>query len=263
MAYRRPFSFTDDSININDLDERLKPNNTPSLFSASLKPAEDLVQLRRIQSAAYQKLFQSISLSTQTAWPIMHAAVHEMGHWYSLTSSQEDQIFRNYYRFEVLYGIFLVMTPAYGYDLSPYGRILQLQYAMEIADSIQSAIGLLHWRDGLYTSHDIQRISFVAQRFLELITSNHKIMFSSLRTMIPTTTVDSASSSESGRSWPLLSSPLFQNQDASGRLNRIYRSLDVFEMALKHFCSTYGYPEPLHEYQISVSALKSTLQASY
>ena len=198
-VYQRPFSFTDDSVGVGVPSEPLKETNTRPLFSTSLKPAGNLVKLRRIQSESYQKLFQSTPLSFQAAWPIMHTTVHDMALWYSSSSThQEYQAFRKFYRREVLYASFLTMTPTLVENPPNYVKFLLLQYAMEYARCVQLAISHTSEAIGLWNFHDLKRTTYVAQRFLELLELEHDTLLS---------TPPSTSDSLSGFAGPLDSTP--------------------------------------------------------
>ena len=261
MVHQRPLSFTDDSTNVTHIDELPKTNKPQAVFTSGLEPATNLVKLRRIQSASYQRLFQSESLPMRATWPIMCKAIHEMAHWYSSVLNQVSQVLRNHARCEILYSNILMLTPPNWVDSLPaYGKFLVLQYALEYSSSIYSAISDMSRGFGFYTSHDLLRASFVAQRFVSLLRIDYKLFFSTSGPPPPPATLGSVAPPTLTISWPSLKSPTFAKANVSGQLTRIYDSLERFETFIAHLSSKYGYTDPLHDHRVNSSSLKQTLE---
>ena len=261
MINQRPLSFTDDSTEVTHMDERPRTSKPQRMFTFGLEPATSLVKLRRIQSTSYQKLFQSKPFTVQTTWPIMCEAIHEMGQWYSSSLTNVSQALRIHSRCEILYSNVLMLTPPNWLDNLPtYGKALVLQYALEYSDSIHSAINDVSEGFGFYTSHDLLRASFVAQRFVTLLMRDYELFLSAFVPSLSPAAPGSVASPDVAVSGPSLSLPPLSKNSNSGQLARIYESLERFETAIDYFCLKYGYTDSLHEYQMSSRSLKQNLE---
>ena len=262
MVNQRAFSFTDDSTNVARTNELPIPRKSQSPFSLGLEPAINLVKLRRIQSSSYQKIFQSERLPINNTWPIMCEAIHDMDQWYSSLQAQVNQALRHHAHCEVLYSNILMLTPPNWMDELPkQGRFLVFQYAQEYADNIYSSINRVSERFGFYTSHDLLRASFVAQRFVTLLQMDYRLLISGSVQSLPPAASEMVRPLGVTTSRAFLDLPSRSDNDISGLLLRVHDCLGHFEMAIRYFGLKYGYTDPLHEYQMNSSSLKQTLKS--
>ena len=261
MIHQRPLSFTDDSISVTHTYEQPKTSKPLPLFTFGLESASNLLKLRRIQSVPYQQLFQSNPLPMQATWPIMCEAIHKMAQWYSSLPDQVNHALRHHARCEILYSNILMLTPPNWVESLPaYGKFLVLQYALEYSDSICSATSDITKGLDIYTSHDLLRASFVAQRFATLLEIDYQLLFSTSVPSLPPATQGSVAPPDITLSWPSLNLPSLPNSNFSGQLTRINRSLERFGVAIEYFNSNFGYTDPLYDHQTSSSNLKQTLE---
>ena len=258
MVNQRAFSFTDDSTDIASRALTLPdPLQSRSPFSLGFEPATNLVRLRRIQSPAYQKIFQSERRPIHALWPIICEAIRDMEQWY--LSLQVNQALRHRAHCEILFSNILMLTPLNWIDELPeQGKFLVFRYAKEYADQIYSSIKDGSEFVGFYTSHDLLRASFVAQRFVNLLQSHYPLLISasvpSLSSAAPE--VVAPPSVETGWTGPNLHE---SSGNISEQLLRIYDCLGHLEIAIRYFGSRYGYTDPLNEYKMDLNKLKQTL----
>ena len=256
MVNQRTFSFTDDSTDINLYADTL-PNSLESRspFSLGSEPAANLVRLRRIQSSSYQKIFQSERLPAHALWPIICEAIRDMEQWY--LSLQVNQALRHHAHFEILFSNILMLTPPNWVDEMPeQGKFLLFRYAKAYADQIYSSIKNGAEIVGLYSSHDLLRASFVAQRVVNLLQSHYPLLISaSVPSLSPAAPeVVATPSVETDWAVPNLHQPLSSN--ISEQLLHIYDCLRHLEVAIQYFGSKYGYTDPLNEFQMESNKLK-------
>ena len=257
MVNQRAFSFTDDSIDITtNVDEQQRLRRSQSPFSLNLQPAVELVKLRRIQSCSYQKIFQSERLPLNANWPIMCKAVHDMEQWFSSLQARVNQALLHHAHCEVLFSNILMLTPSnWIEELPSHAKFLIFQYAHEYADNILSSINTVSEVFGFYTSHDLLRASFVAQRFISLMQIDHRLLISSQLSTTPKT----AAYPGVTMAWTSPDTLSRSDKDSLERLIRVFDCLKHFETAIEYFGLKYGYTDPLSEYQTECSSLKHKL----
>ena len=264
MVNQRAFSFTDDSINVNTHRDDLQ--GTPpshALFTRSLAPAIQLVKLRQIQSCAYQKIFQGERLPIQTLYTTIHDAIQTMEKWYSSLQPQISQAMRHHAYCEVLFSNVLMLTPPTWVDELPeQGRILVFQYAQEYAERLNHSINDGQENVGFYTSHDLLRVSFVAQRFVILLEKDYTLLIPGLVPSQPSRAQDLGTPPVAATGLNLPSQVIDADSDSDKKLRRTYDCLEYYERAIGYFGSKYGYGGPLHEYRKSCNSLRQTLRGS-
>lgn len=142
-------------------------------------PALELTRLRQAVSPAYQSLFQSGPDSVHSPWPTICAACHAIDEWY--THLQETSIqtsFKLCFQAEMLYTKILLLSPSRRQKpLEDYGQLLLLEHAIAYSQ-ITSAFIKDHTNRFLWTSYDLSRTIFVAQRTLEIFETFPKACFS-------------------------------------------------------------------------------------
>lgn len=261
MVNQRAFSFTDDSINVNTylVDLQGAPPSQ-ALFTRSLEPAIQLVKLRQFQSCAYQKIFQGERLPIHALYNTIYDAIQDMEKWYSNLKPQISQAMRHHAYCEVLFSNVLMLTPPNWVDELPeQGRILVFQYAQEYAERLNHSINDGQGNVGFYTSHDLLRVSFVAQRFLVLLEKDYTLLIPGLVLSQPPRAQDLDIHPVAETGWSLPSHGSDADSDSDKKLRRTYDCLEYYERAIGYFGSKYGYEGPLHEYRKGCSSLRHTL----
>lgn len=254
MVHLRAFSFTDDSTNVLAPRERSTSSTSKSLFLYSLEPSAQLAALRRLQSTSYQQLFQAsrldMGLAQVQTWHLISDSLHNQHQWVRNLSAQTKTSLKNYFRCEVLYSSILVLSPPGWTETMPvYGRFLIFEYATEYAELMLSILKDLE-NFVFYTSHDLLRVSLIAERFVTVVNSNYNLLFSGVEPALP-----------SGFSFSF-APPAIPNRGVSSLLKRAYACLKLLEETLEYLGIKYGYADPLDEFRNSSGGLKLTLQAN-
>lgn len=254
MAYRRAFSFTDDSSNV-AFPSNQKPFSISSasareqekVFLHALDPAIQLFQLRQLQSSAYQRLFKSNYQRIEDPWQIMSDSLHEMHLWMAQLPNVIRKPMRKLLRSELLFGSILILSPpATSSSLKSYGKALLFSYACEFAD-IMSSINGDQEKFAFYTSHDILRTSFVAARFLAIIRDG------------PGQFLDGAMPEAPPPASGSIPPPSLPKWKTDEKLNKAICCLDRLDKTLEHLSIRYGYPEPWMEFKDDSKVLKEML----
>ncbi|KAL8661135.1 MAG: hypothetical protein Q9202_005850 [Teloschistes flavicans] len=176
LTHRRTFSFTDDSTNVVML-------KLPSaILIDQLKsgyPALELIRLRQAVSPAYQSLFQSGPDRVHDPWPTICAACHAMDEWYlHLQETSIQNSFKLSFHLEMLYLKILLLSPfRLPRPLEDYGQWLILEHSIAYSQILSTFIKDPTNRS-LWTSCDLSRTIFVAQRTLEIFESFPEVCFS-------------------------------------------------------------------------------------
>ena len=176
MARLRAFSFTDDSCNVafpsNPKTFSLTSTSSreqEEIFFHALDPAVQLLQLRQMLSATYQKLFMSDHRKIKDPWPVMSDSLHEMHLWMTQVPNIIRKPMKKLFYSEVLFASVLILSPPrLTSKLQPYSKALLFGYACEFANIISSILGDSE-KFAFCTSYDILRVSFVASRFLAVL----------------------------------------------------------------------------------------------
>ncbi|KAL9581245.1 MAG: hypothetical protein Q9212_004007 [Teloschistes hypoglaucus] len=176
LTHHRTFSFTDDSTNV------VMPKLSSSIFAeqpTSGHPALELIRLRQAVSPAYQSLFQSGPDSVHDPWPTICAAYHEIDEWYShLQKTSIQNQLKLCFQQEMLYTKILLLSPSRRQKpLEDYGQLLILEHAIAYSQIMSTFIKDPTNRF-LWTSYDLSRTLFVAQKTLEVFENFPKICFS-------------------------------------------------------------------------------------
>lgn len=251
MVYCRGFSFTDDSANTTPPKLREDVTGTKQLFLHGLEPAAQLGQLRRIQSRAYQTLFQSSRPALEDMWSFIATSLQDMHYWLADIPNQIDGPLRKLLLCDVLFSSVLILSPS-GLDgkLNEYGKFLIFDYTSKYAETM-SSISHDHGKAAFYTSHDLLRTSFVAERFLSLLLQDSKLIFSGVVPSLPR------------HFGPWSAHPGIYNLGTLERVNRASRCLDLLEEILEWLGPSFGLSAPLNEFKVNSMLVRQLLESSY
>lgn len=251
MVYSRGFSFTDGSGHVTAPKLREGSAATNPLFPYGLDPAIQLGRLRRIQSEAYQKLFQSDRPELEDIWPLMAKSIQNMHRWWVDLPDVIVHSMKQLFRCDVLFSSILILSPTgLKGTLSEYGKILIFEYAFEYAE-IMSSISQDQGKVSFYTTHDLLRTSYVADRFLDLLLKDSTRLFSGLVPVIPLNSpaVDDV--------------PGISGCGLGEMVNRSRRCLNLLERVFEWLGPRFGLPAHLNEFRVKSRMVRQSLEAGY
>ena len=251
MVYRRGFSFTDDSANMTPPKLREGSTTTNQLFFYGLESAVQLGRLRRIQSHAYQTLFQSSRPALEDTWSFMATSLQDMHRWWAEMPDQIEKSMKRLLHCDVLFSSILILSPS-GLDgkLNEYGKFLIFDYAFEYAETM-SSISQDQEKVAFYTSHDLLRTSFVAERFLSLLLQDSDLIFSGI---VPNLPRDSD---------PWSAPPGIYSCGVGEKVNRASRCLNLLERILEWLGPRFGLSSQLNEFKVNSRLVRQLLEAGY
>ena len=251
MVYSRGFSFTDGSGHVTAPKLREGSAATNPLFPYALDPAIQLGHLRRIQSEAYQKLFQSDRPALEDMWPLMATSIQNMHRWWVDLPDVIVHSMKQLLRCDVLFSSILILSPTgLKGTLNEYGKILIFEYAFEYAETM-SSISQDQGKVSFYTSHDLLRTSYVADRFLDLLLKDSGILFSGL---VPVTPLNSPARADV---------PGISGCGLGEMVNRSRRCLNLLERAFEWLGPRFGLPAHLNEFRVKSRTVRQSLEAGY
>ncbi len=251
LANIRAFSFTDDSASVTHPRHKVGSPETTRVFLNDLNTATHLARLRRIESDAYQKLFQSSRPAPEEPWPIISNSIEDM---HGFSNELPDQIgtpIKKLLRCEALYSSILILSPPdLDDDITNYGKFLIFEYAIEYAD-LMSSVGSDAEPFAFYTSLDMLRASFIVKRLLALLLSDFSLFFGSNISRSPL-----HASTSSG-------APVIQRRTIGEMLSRAHHCLNLCDKTLEYLGLRFGYTDPLQEFRVKSSDVRQRLQSSY
>ena len=251
LVHIRAFSFTDDSASVTRPRQMAGSPDTSRVFLHDLKLANHLSHLRKIESDAYQKLFQSSRPALEEPWPIISSSIADVHKFCSEMPDQIKNPMRKLLRCEALYSSILILSPPdLEDDLTDYGKFLIFEYAVEYAD-LMSSVGSDAEQFAFYTSHDMLRASFVVKRLLALLLSDFALFFGSSMSRPPPQTLTSSEV------------PVLQHRTVGEMLSRAYNCLNLCDKTLEYLGPRFGYTDPLKEFRVQSSDVRQLLKASY
>ncbi|KAI1000289.1 hypothetical protein K3495_g7905 [Podosphaera aphanis] len=187
MVHARPFSFTDDSINVSlpSLEPQLfsKMPDSPSLAEPkNLYIAVKLFKFRIIQSSWYQKTFQSDQDPYQNSSTYIWQVCRDMQSWANSCQKNLPDPFRELFDLELFYSYVYLFTPPSNLKAtSACEKKFIFEYSIKYIQKISSS--LVDPAYGvLYNYHDALRVFFVGSQFLSILAENqdHFLNFFSL-----------------------------------------------------------------------------------
>ncbi len=249
MVHLRAFSFTDDSANVIFSNKQHLPLPGEPVFSSSLEPALQLVGLRTIQSELYQKLYFSSRMPFDTLRPLMSDSISKMNDYLHKLTKFEGSQSKRMFHYEVIYASVVALTPPGWVDaLFDYGKHLLFEYAAEFAETL--SLIMKNRQDYIfYTSHDLLRASFAAERFVALLSRHLALLIGGT---VPQISQD----------WsPVLQSSASVFGGTASIVNQALRTLGLFESVLQGLGIRYGYEDPLNEFKMKSDGVRQALEA--
>lgn len=251
MTHLRAFSFTDDSTNVAFRWDS-KPysgawtGHQDQLFLRQLDPAMQILQLRQMQSAAYQLNFQSRVRNEQESWSSVTNFLQKIQLWADNLPNVILRPMKQLLRSEVLYGCIVVLSPPGLTKINTYGTALLFNYAVEYADIMSSVDGDLN-NFAFCTSNDLIRASHVAERFIRVLTENSSRLLDE--------GMPESSPSSSGSVTP----PSLPTWSVGDVLERAMTCLDKLEQTLDNLGQRFDNLIPLTEYRMKSNGVRPML----
>jgi hypothetical protein len=255
MTNLRPFSFTDDSTNVAircDLATRSMPWNgqheQDQLFLRQLDPAMQILQLRQMQSSAYQINFQSRYRHEQEYWPLVINFLSKVQVWAEKIPDAIQRPMKQLLRSEVLYGFIIVLAPPGSSQTNTYGTALLFTYAVEYANIMASVDGDSK-NFAFCTCNDIIRTSHVAERFLRVVTETpSRILNEGMPEFFPPSSVS-------------VTPPSLPKWRVGDVLDRALTCLEKLEQTLENLGQRFDMTDPLREYKIKSNGVRPMLDS--
>ena len=252
LVHIRAFSFTDDSVSVTRPRQRGGSPGTTQVFLNALNPAMHLNRLRRIESDAYQKLFQSSRPGQEELWPTISSSIEDMHKFSTGLPDDLETPIKRILRCEALYSSILILSPPdLDDDITDYGKFLIFEYAVEYADLMLSVTSDAE-EFVFYTSLDMLRASFVVKRLLALFLSDFGLLFGSNVSRIPLNVTTPSQA------------PVIQSRTVGEMLSRAHRCLNLCDNILEYLELRFGYSDTLKGFRVQSSDLRRRiLQASH
>lgn len=255
MTHLRAFSFTDDSTNVAfRWDPKpysmawTGPREQDQLFLRQLDPAMQILQLRQMQSSAYQLNFQSRVRNEQESWSSVTNFLQKVQVWADNLPNVILRPMKQLLRSEVLYGCIVVLSPPGSTKTNTYGTALLFSYAVEYAGIMSSIDGDLN-NFAFCTSNDIIRTSHVADRFLRVLAET------------PSRLLDEGMPEFSPSSSGSVTPPSLPTWSVGDVLERALTCLDMLERTLDNLGQRFDNPNPLREYRIKSDGVRPMLDS--
>lgn len=251
MTHLKTFSFTDDSTNVAfRWDTRPYSigwtGHHDRLFLRQLDAAMQILQLRQMQSAAYQLNFQSRARNEQESWSSVTNFLQKIQLWADNLPNVILRPMKQLLRSEVLYGCIIVLSPPGSIMTNPYGTALLFSYAVEYAEIMSTADGDLN-NFAFCTSNDLIRASHVADRFLRVLTEQPSRLLDEGMPMF--------SPSSSGSVTP----PSLPEWTLGDVLERAMTCLDMLEQTLENLGQRFDNASSLADYRIKSNGVRAIL----
>ena len=251
MTHLRAFSFTDDSTNV---AFRWDPKpysmawtgQQDQLFLRQLDAAMQILQLRQMQSAAYQLNFQSRTRNEQESWSSVTNFLQKIQLWADNLPNVILRPMKQQLRAEVLYGCIIMLSPPGSVKTNTYGTALLFNYAVEFADIMSRVDGDLN-NFAFCTSNDLIRAAHVAERFLRVLAEK------------PSRLLDEGMPESSPSSSGSVTPPPLPTWTVGDVLERAMACLDMLERTLENLGQRFDNPIPLREYIIKSNGVRPML----
>ena len=191
MVHARAFSFTDDSTTV-ALPVMPAAASSGAIGNTltgphSLETALLLFQLRCIQSAWYQELFQSSRDSLQNASAYIWQMCQEMREWSESFPDTLPLSFKDFFDLELLYSYVYCLAPSCRVQaVSDYGKTLIFEYSIAYMQKM-FPISRDPINTAFYTYHDALRVFFVGSQFLAVLSENQDQLLNGVLPYTPVT----------------------------------------------------------------------------
>lgn len=253
MVHRRGFSFTDDSTSVTGPIQSAQSNSAfgaSQLFLHNIEAGIQINELRRIQSHAYQRLFQSNRPNSEVAWPSMSSAIQDMHNWLEALPDTTKSPMKQLFRSDILFtGILILSPPGLERTLCDYGEFLIFEFATEYAD-LMASINQDRETFRFSTYHDVLRASFVAQRLVHTLSESISLYTGVLPKAPP-------------NSIPPAGPIIIPARTVGEIVNKSHRCLDQLERYFEHQGPRYGYSEPLNDFKSQSRGVRQSIQERY
>lgn len=235
MAHARPFSFTDDSINVafpqaSTLAEKQAVSG-PISGPQSANPALLLFQLRRAQSYWYQVLYQSEPTPLPNPTSFLWQMCLDMREWQeSLPGTLPVDTWQMFEQ-ELRYSYVYCLAPSIrAPQITDYIRILIFEFSLEYLNSMyEIACGGLN--AALYTYQDALKVYFMANQFLAVLRDAQDLILSGAHVSPPPNPPGSAPPAPIPRRHLRPGMPVDTNLDRSlWCLERTPKTLELYGM---------------------------------
>lgn len=182
MAHARPFSFTDDSINVafpqlfNRAEKQAASKAIPGPQSAN--SALLLFQLRRAQSYWYQVLYQSTSTPLPDPTSFLWQMCLDMREWQESLPRTLPVELRQMFEQELRYSYVYCLAPSNkAPHITDYTRLLIFEYSWEYLNNMYQ-IAYNGLDTALYAYHDALKLYFMANQFLAVLRDAQDLILS-------------------------------------------------------------------------------------
>lgn len=235
MAHARPFSFTDDSINVafpqaSTLAEKQAVSG-PISGPQSANPALLLFQLRRAQSYWYQVLYQSEPTPLPNPTSFLWQMCLDMREWQESLPGTLPVDTRQMFEQELRYSYVYCLAPSIrAPQITDYIRLLIFEFSLEYLSSMyEIAHGGLH--AAIYTYQDALKVYFMANQFLAVLRDAQDLILSGAHVSPPPNPPGSAPPAPIPRRHLRPGMPVDSNLDRSLRcLERTPETLELYGM---------------------------------
>ncbi|KAK2735625.1 hypothetical protein FQN57_001171 [Myotisia sp. PD_48] len=260
-ALGRPFSFSDDSVNVplpstplsaTDMEDFKLP---VSMFPKSIKPVTQLFEIRRYQSAIYQNLFFSGQSSLDPEgyfW--CHCST--ITKWFNSVQKDTPSHLIPIYRLELLYTFILLLSPSKRAPVM--NRVTSIRLFGNTTEFIARFQETITSPDisPLVTYIDFERAYTVACLLLNLVTHHHNQV---LDNNTPSDHEQATSPSQSAHISPPLSNPI----DPAIPAKRALKCLQTTVAVLDHAKRRWGVVHLLDDFKLRASPVTSFLARRY
>ncbi|PGH05371.1 hypothetical protein AJ80_08339 [Polytolypa hystricis UAMH7299] len=172
IAFGRAFSFSDDSVNV-PYPTMIKSRRHDQPFLQSIEPAMHLLQIRNIQSQAYQGMFFNGRTPSPDALTTAWNYCEDAQNWFNNPPKDSPTYFHTLYRLELLYTFVLLLSPS---NRAPttceINHILLFEYSLDFVSQMYHII-TSSW-PLFFTYVDIQRLYMVLTKFFYVIQQYHE-----------------------------------------------------------------------------------------
>lgn len=180
LVYTRAFSFSSDSAKVkipfqkssSSAPTTPSPAPTQKLWSQSYDHALDLINIRTLQSAWYDVMFQSGRTRWDEPYNYIYKICDDMRKWFESLPTSTSPSMRAFFELDLLYSYVYVLSPSPRVPvISQYARKLVFEYCTRYADLLLGLIGDTSFVSPL-TFYDVMRVYMTGGQFLELLQLN-------------------------------------------------------------------------------------------
>ena len=251
MAYTRAFSFTDENTGITGLvpsrQRKTASSNPRFALVQQIDTAVRMNELRQIQSAAYQRLYQSDRPDIGRMWSCVSRALQRMQDWLEHLPSDCVAPLRDAFRADVLFSSILILSPPLQGNLCGYGKFMIFEYGTEYAD-LMTTMGKDFEVQAYITHQDFLRAVIVSDRFVELLYNDAGALFNG---KVPSAPPEAASQAT------------IPERNVAEMVNNAHRCLDQFEKTFEYLGRKYGDSATPESFTTKAQVVRQSLKGIY